>query len=109
MRPRRPGGDRSMEFTTIVKGCRTLLGFPVVIDESIPAGEARMVLTEHPANRGGSTELHMRSFVALEGTELRITLDGRTLTTVEFTERGERHADIASALEAYLLGDMAEN
>lgn len=90
-------------LSAIVQGANTLLGFPLVITRKVPQGEARLYMPEDVGNQTGELEIHLNSFVAVEGSELRLYFRGQLLTTIEWTNDVEqKQRDIKSELEKFL-------
>jgi hypothetical protein len=93
---------RANDYTILVQGASHFLGFPVVVDEEIPAGEMHMYLPNDPDNQTGEIELHAPSFMAEAGIEVVVRLRGETLATVLFTDDPTADATMRSNVAAEL-------
>lgn len=99
----------TMHSITVTVRRSEAFGFPFVEDSRVPTGELWLVLETSPANSTGRAELHGRAFVATEGLEVGIFLEGFVdfpLTAVRFTAEAEGIPDIGTAFQEFLDDEL---
>lgn len=91
-------------LSLLIRGDR-FLGFPFIEDPAVAAGDLILVLETSPANRTGRAEIHGRAFVAEEGVEIGLFIEGyleMPLLVVRFTAGGDPIPNIGPHFQAFL-------